>query len=279
MPAEKKSILCPNCRKLISADEPNCPYCGLARPGLLNMAGIIRKIFALNPILTIIYVNIFFYVVSLLLNPTGIFSGGGFLSFLSPSGQSLLLLGATGTFPVFGFNRYWSLVSASFLHGGIIHLAFNMMALYQLGPFVLHVFGFHRFFSIYILTGIAGFAVSLIFGVDFTIGASASICGLIGAIVYYGKNRGGEFGQAIYKQALGWIVGLIIFGLIFKGINNWAHGGGVISGILLAMLMGYNEKRDETAKQKLLAYVCILVTLGVLIWALLSSVFYTLSRL
>jgi rhomboid protease GluP len=279
MPAEKKSILCPNCRKLISADEPNCPYCGLARPGLLNMAGIIRKIFAFNPILTIIYVNIFFYVVSLLLNPTGIFSGGGFLSFLSPSGQSLLLLGATGTFPVFGFNRYWSLVSASFLHGGIIHLAFNMMALYQLGPFVLHVFGFHRFFSIYILTGIAGFAVSLIFGVDFTIGASASICGLIGAIVYYGKNRGGEFGQAIYKQALGWIVGLIIFGLIFKSINNWAHGGGVISGILLAMLMGYNEKRDETAKQKLLAYVCILVTLGVLIWALLSSVFYTLSRL
>jgi len=279
MPAEKKSILCPNCRKLISADEPNCPYCGLARPDLLNMAGIIRKIFALNPILTIIYVNIFFYVVSLLLNPTGIFSGGGFLSFLSPSGQSLLLLGATGTFPVFGFNRYWSLVSASFLHGGIIHLAFNMMALYQLGPFVLHVFGFHRFFSIYILTGIAGFAVSLIFGVNFTIGASASICGLIGAIVYYGKNRGGEFGQAIYKQALGWIIGLIIFGLIFKGINNWAHGGGVISGILLAMLMGYNEKRDETAKQKLLAYVCILVTLGVLIWALLSSVFYTLSRL
>jgi len=279
MPAEKKSILCPNCRKLISADEPNCPYCGLARPDLLNMAGIIRKIFALNPILTIIYVNIFFYVVSLLLNPTGIFSGGGFLSFLSPSGQSLLLLGATGTFPVFGFNRYWSLVSASFLHGGIIHLAFNMMALYQLGPFVLHVFGFHRFFSIYILTGIAGFAVSLIFGVDFTIGASASICGLIGAIVYYGKNRGGEFGQAIYKQALGWIIGLIIFGLIFKSINNWAHGGGVISGILLAMLMGYNEKRDETAKQKLLAYVCILVTLGVLIWALLSSVFYTLSRL
>lgn len=279
MPAEKKSILCPNCRKLISADEPNCPYCGLARPDLLNMAGIIRKIFALNPILTIIYVNIFFYVVSLLLNPTGIFSGGGFLSFLSPSGQSLFLLGATGTFPVFGFNRYWSLVSASFLHGGIIHLAFNMMALYQLGPFVLHVFGFHRFFSIYILTGIAGFAVSLIFGVNFTIGASASICGLIGAIVYYGKNRGGEFGQAIYKQALGWIVGLIIFGLIFKGINNWAHGGGVISGILLAMLMGYNEKRDETAKQKLLAYVCILVTLGVLIWALLSSVFYTLSRL
>jgi len=279
MPAEKKSILCPNCRKLISADEPNCPYCGLARPDLLNMAVIIRKIFALNPILTIIYVNIFFYVVSLLLNPTGIFSGGGFLSFLSPSGQSLFLLGATGTFPVFGFNRYWSLVSASFLHGGIIHLAFNMMALYQLGPFVLHVFGFHRFFSIYILTGIAGFAVSLIFGVNFTIGASASICGLIGAIVYYGKNRGGEFGQAIYKQALGWIIGLIIFGLIFKGINNWAHGGGVISGILLAMLMGYNEKRDETAKQKLLAYVCILVTLGVLIWALLSSVFYTLSRL
>lgn len=279
MPQERKSILCPNCRKLISADEPKCPYCGLARPGLHNMAGIVRKIFAFNPILTIIYANIAFYVVALLLNPSAIFSGGGLFSFLSPSNQSLFLLGATGTDPVFVYGRYQSLISASFLHGGILHLGFNMMALYQLGPFVLRAFGFHRFFVIYILTGIAGFAVSLVFGVDFTIGASASICGLIGAIVYYGKNRGGEFGQAIYKQALGWIVAIIVFGLIVPSINNSAHGGGVLSGIGLAMLMGYTEKKKETANQKLMAYVCIVITLGVLVWSVLSSLLFVLSRL
>jgi len=279
MPSEKKSILCPNCRKLISSDEPSCPYCGLSRPGLHNMFGTIRKIFVFNPILTIIYVNIAFYIVSLVLNPQGIFSGGGFFSFLSPSGQSLLLLGATGTYPVFEIGRYWSLISASFLHGGILHLGFNMMALYQLGPFVLHAFGFHRFFIIYILTGAAGFAVSLLFGVQFTIGASASICGLIGSIVYFGKSRGGEFGQAIYKQALGWIVFILIFGFIVPGINNWAHGGGVLAGAGLALLLGYNERKMETARQKLLAYTCILTTAGILIWSLASSLFFVLSRL
>src|SRR5208283_1260075 len=243
MSSKRKSILCPNCHKLISSDEPSCPYCGLLRPGLHNTAGIIRNIFfAFNPVMTIIYINIAFYILALFLNPQGILSGGSPFNFLSPSGQSLFLLGATGTVPVFEFHRFWTLISASFLHGGILHIAFNMMALYQLGPFVLQIFGFHRFVIIYILSGIAGFAASLLFGVSFTIGASASICGLIGAILYYGKSRGGYFGQAIYKQAVGWVIGLLVFGIIISGINNWAHGGGLLSGILFAFLMGYNEK-------------------------------------
>ena len=70
MSSERKSILCPNCRKLISMDEPACPYCGLIRPGLHNTAGIIRKIFlGSDPVRTIIYINIAFYVLSLLLDP------------------------------------------------------------------------------------------------------------------------------------------------------------------------------------------------------------------
>src|SRR4030065_1853872 len=131
--SERKSILCPNCRKLISADEPSCPYCGLLRPGLHNTAGIIRNIiFAFHPVMTIIYINIAFYILAFLLDPKGIFSGGGLFTFLSPSSESLFLLGATGTIPVFEFHRFWTLISASFLHGGILHITFNMMALYQL---------------------------------------------------------------------------------------------------------------------------------------------------
>ena len=68
MSSGRKSILCPNCRKLISVDEPVCPYCGLIRPGLHNTAGIIRKIFlGSDPVRTIIYVNIALYVLSLIL--------------------------------------------------------------------------------------------------------------------------------------------------------------------------------------------------------------------
>ena len=269
MSSGRKSILCPNCRKLISRDEPACPYCGLIRPGLHNTAGIIRKIFlGSDPVRTIIYVNIALYVLSLILG--GVSTEGSF-NFLSPSSQSLFLLGASGTIPVIGAHRYWTLISASFLHGGILHIAFNMMALYQLGPFVLREFGFHRFINLYIITGICGFAVSVLFGVPFTIGASASICGLIGAIIYFGKSRGDHYGEIIYKEAMGWVVGLIVFGLIFSGINNWAHGGGILSGIGLAFLMGYNDNKQESAWIKLLAYACILITVLVLIWAVANS--------
>lgn len=89
--SERKSILCPNCRKLISRDEPACPYCGLVRPGLHNTAGTVRKIFfGANPVMAIIYINIVLYVFSLLLDPQGIFGGSAF-NLLSPSSQSLFL--------------------------------------------------------------------------------------------------------------------------------------------------------------------------------------------
>jgi rhomboid protease GluP len=278
MMSERKSILCPNCRKLISSDEPVCPYCGLARPGMHNIAGSLRKLmFAVDPVRLIIYINVVLFILALLLQPGEILSGGGLFNFLSPSNNSLFLLGATGTIPVFQFHRYWTLISASFLHGNILHIAFNMMALAQLGPFVLREFGLYRFINIYILSGIAGFLVSLLFNVPFTIGASASLCGCIGAILYYGKNRGGDYGQAIYKQAMGWVVGLIIFGILINGVNNWAHGGGLLAGILLAFLLGYTDKKRETAGHKLLAYACILITAAVLLWAIAYSLVYLLA--
>lgn len=270
---ERKSILCPNCRKLISLDEPECPYCGLSRPGLHHRAGSVRKIFfGVDPVTAIIYINIAFYLLSVLLDPRGLSGGGGPFSFLSPSQQSLFSLGATGTIPVWSAHRYWTLISASFLHGGILHIGFNMLAFYQLGPFILREFGFHRFINLYVLTGTAGFAVSVFFGVPFTLGASASVCGLIGAILYYGKSRGDYYGEAIYKQAMGWVIGLIIFGLIFSGINNWAHGGGLLSGVFLGYLMKYNDIRPESAWMKSLAYACIVITAAVLCWAVISSI-------
>ena len=280
MSTERKSILCPNCRKLISSDEPVCPYCGLNRPGMHNAVGFIRSLFFnFDPVKTIIYTNIVFYIFALLLNPGSMLSGrGGIFDLLSPSMNSLFNLGATGTMPVFQYHRFWSLISASFLHGSILHIIFNMMALAQLGPFVLREFGASRFLNIYILAGVGGYLASLIFGVRFTIGASASICGLIGAIIYYGKSRGGYYGEAIYKQAIGWVMGLAVFGILISSINNWAHGGGILSGILVAFLLGYNDKKPESAGHKHLATVCLLITAGVLIWRLVYALLFLLLR-
>jgi rhomboid protease GluP len=270
-------MLCPSCRKLISSDEPACPYCGLSKPGsrLKNLFFNRFSAASIDVVKIVIYVNITFFVLSILLNPSGLGLSANPLNFLSPSDKSLFLLGATGTMPINFYGRWWTLVSASFLHGGILHIFFNMAALGQLGPFVLREFGFNRFFIIYSVTGVAGFFMSYLAGIPFTIGASASICGLIGAILYYGKSRGGSYGEVIYRQAMGWVVGLVLFGLLVPGINNWAHGGGLASGVLFAFLTGYHEKKGETLLHQVLATGCIGLTTVILLWAILQAVYYS----
>jgi rhomboid protease GluP len=226
-----------------------------------------------NIVQLIIYTNVAFYLLSLLIYPSGAGVTMNPLMLLSPSEGSLFLLGATGSLPVIHFHRWWTLITASYLHGGLLHIFFNMMALHQLGPFIVSEFGVHRFVIIYSVTGAAGFFLSLVAGISFTIGASASICGLIGAILYYAKSRGDFYGDAIYRQAMGWVVGLVLFGLLIPGINNWAHGGGLLAGIATAFLVGYEDRRREGQLHRLLGNFFIFCTAGLLIYAAGSSLY------
>jgi len=272
-PRERSSLLCPNCRKLISADEPVCPYCGLSKPGARNFFYGGLNNLSLDITKIIIYLNGGFFILSLLLSARNITLSANPFTLLSPSQEGLFVLGATGTIPIAGFGRWWTLISASFLHGSLMHIFFNMIALVQLGPFVVQEYGLNRFVIIYTISGITGFLLSFFAGVPFTIGASACICGLIGAIIYYGKSRGGFYGEAIYKQALGWVFGLVVYGLLFPGINNWAHGGGVASGILFAWWLGYLEERRETILHTALAQICIVITSLVLLYVVLQTAY------
>ena len=199
------------------------------------------------------------------------------LTFLSPSDTSLFLLGATGTVPIDRYHRLWTLISASYLHGGILHIFFNMAALGQLASVVDREFGVYRMFVIYTVSGIIGFLISYLAGVALTIGASASVCGLVGAALYYGKSRGGIYGRNLYRQISIWIVFLFVFGLIVPGINNWGHGGGILAGIIFGYLLGYQEKKRENIIHKILAGVCAVVTLAVLIWAIGTALYYSLT--
>jgi len=216
---------------------------------------------------SIITVNVLYFALSLMLSDG---SGG----FLSPGQASLMLLGATGSYPIDHFGRYWTLISANYLHGGILHIIFNLMALRQIAPWAANEYGSSRTFSIYTLGGVCGYVVSYLAGVPFTIGASAAICSLIGALLYYGKSRGGAYGNSVYREVSGWVISLFIFGLIFPGINNWGHGGGIIGGIFIGALLGYNERRRENHFDQALALVCGLVTIGVLGWAVFGAVMY-----
>lgn len=221
----------------------------------------------------IIAANVVFYLLSLLLSTrTGL--GGGLFGFLSPDQNSLLLLGATGTVPVFEMGRPWTLISANYLHGGLLHILFNMMALRQIGPWVSVEFGTSRMFIIYTMSGVAGYLASCFAGVPFTIGASASVCGLIGALFYFGKSRGGNYGAAVSREVSGWLISLVVFGLIMPGINNWGHGGGIAGGILAAKLLGYSEQSRETAGHHFIAFVCLSATILILAWATFLTLAY-----
>jgi len=256
-------------------DEPVCPHCGLKNPGAAWKTALWGRIGTFDLVRGLIYTNVVFYILSLLMNPSSMGISINPLQLLSPSETSLFILGATGTWPIMHFGRWWTLVTASFLHGGIMHIIFNMMALSQLGPFVLAEFGFYRFFVIYILSGVVGFYLSCLAGIPLTIGASAGICGLIGAILYFGKSRGGFYGENIFRQAMGWVVGLVLFGIILPGINNWAHIGGLLAGIAVGFLLGYEERRKETGFHRLVGGLCLLGTIGLLFLDILQA-FYTL---
>jgi rhomboid protease GluP len=272
----KRPILCPRCHQIVGGNDTECPHCGLQNPGAWWRRTIVTGI-ASDPaqaLKALIYTNIAMFALTLFLTPRGLSLSMNPFYFLTPDLRGLLLMGATGLIPIDQFGRWWTLLSANYLHGGLLHIVFNMLAVQQLWPIATREFGLPRAFIIYTVGGVIGFFISYLAKVTITIGASAAVCGLMGAALYYGKSRGGLYGQIIYKQIGGWVIGLIIFGIIIPGINNWGHAGGILTGIGLGYLLGYEERTEETGFHRLLASVLALATAAVLIYAVGQALFY-----
>lgn len=187
---------------------------------------------------------------------------------LTPGTDALEFLGGTGRAVIARYGNWWSLITANWLHGGILHLLFNMLALRTLVPLIVSEFGTFRMFTIYTLAGICGFYFSIVGNVYLTIGASSGICGLIGAAFYFGRSRGGPWGALVYRQTTGWVISLALFGFFIPNINNWSHAGGLIGGIILGWIFSYNDKRKENLADIGLS-VCLA---GITAWLLLLSV-------
>jgi rhomboid protease GluP len=246
-PRKHGTTLCPSCGRLVSINADRCMHCGRWRPGLWGWGPVLQNLLGDVGVISLVTaLMIGLYVLSLLLDPRAIFRSGGFLNFLSPSMQSLYKLGMTGTLAM-SQGRWWTLFTAIYLHGGILHILFNVLWIRQIGPVVENVYGASRFVVIFTFAGVFGFLVSNFLGVPFTIGASGSIFGLFGALVYYGRTRGGTFGTAVYRQVGQWALVLFLFGFMFPGINNWAHAGGFVGGYLAGRLLGFLESKRESS--------------------------------
>jgi rhomboid protease GluP len=139
--------------------------------------------------------------------------------------------------------RLETLVTSCFLHGSILHLAFNLLVLWQVGPFLERAVGRARFLPLYLGSGIAGSAFSAIagrlFGASLSIGASGAICGLIGAMLVLGARTQGWRGP-LTRQMAGWLAFLFVLGLAknLQGgmvqVDNAAHIGGALGGVIIA---------------------------------------------
>ncbi len=277
-PKKRNSILCPNCRKLISRDVGHCPFCRISRPGSWLKNNPLFTAFADDHkiIDIIIYTNVVMFLISLLLTRHGPNISFNPFDLLSPGNQSLFVLGSTGSLPIFRMHRWWSLLAANYLHGSLLHILFNMIALRQIGPMVIQLYGSWRMLVIYTLGGVLGFFVSSLAGVSLTIGASAAVCALIGAVLYYGKTRGGIYGSELFKQVGIWAISIFAFGLLVPGINNWGHGGGMAAGALLGYLLGYKDRHRANILIKFSALFCALLTALILGWSAISGTLYFL---
>ena len=252
------AILCPRCHKIVSSEAETCPHCGQRKPGLWGATATMRKLgLQLNfPHLITVFCGVL-YLLALLLDPSAIFQMQDLMQILSPSLEASIKLGVTGTRPV-TYGWWWTLITAIYLHGGLLHIFFNMMWVRQLGPVVEELFGPFRLFAIFTIAGITGFIASTFAGHAFTLGASGSIFGLLAAAIAYGRRAGS---QLFTRQFLQWAVLLFIMGFIMPGVDNWAHGGGFIGGYAAAYIFSRSSEREGLGAY-LIGGLCLLATIG-----------------
>ena len=160
----------------------------------------------------------------------------------STNSQTLLKYGANLDVLVKN-GEYYRLFTCIFLHIGIMHLLCNMYSLYIIGREVENLFGKIKYIIIFILSGIFGSIMSLAFTHNtISAGASGAIFGLLGALLYFGMHYRTYLGEAIKRSIIPIIVVNLIIGFFAEGIDLAAHIGGLVGGILLAMMVGVPDK-------------------------------------
>ncbi len=157
----------------------------------------------------------------------------------SESSRVLIQLGAN-VGPLVTTGDYWRLFTANFLHIGLLHLAFNLYALYIVGTEVEMFYGPWRFLAIYLLTGLSGAIASYAFTYGLSAGASTAIFGLIGTLfAFFTRNRAvfGELSRTRLSNLIIVIVINVFYGLSVSAIDNWGHAGGFVGGFILGWLL------------------------------------------
>lgn len=190
----------------------------------------------------------------------------------------LLRLGASFG-PYTRRGEYWRLVMPMFLHIGLLHLAINNYSLYILGRLLEPVYGYGRFAFLYVVTGIGSAYLSMSMTNNVSAGASGAIFGIAGVMLVAGYlHRGSiprQWGRAFGKGMLPVILfNLALGGALHQWVDNWAHLGGLVSGVLLALIIPPPRREYvpgqpmEEPSQAMAAIPIILVAVAIVATAL-----------
>lgn len=153
-------------------------------------------------------------------------------------------------------GQLYRLVSSCFLHADIIHIFFNMYALYVLGSQVESFFGRFKFLCIYIFSMITASLLSILLNINgVSIGASGAIFGLLGALLYFGYNFRVYLGNTLVRQIVPIIVINLLFGFMVSSIDNFAHIGGLVGGTLISMGLGIKSREGNRVNGLVLSFM------------------------
>lgn len=158
-------------------------------------------------------------------------------------------------------GEWWRLVTAAFLHGSFLHIAFNMYVLFAIGPTLERILGHGRYLTLYVLAALGGGVASYVFSDIRTVsvGASGAIFGLMGALVVAGRRLRYDITQVLVLLGIN-----VVIGFFSPGVDWRAHLGGLVTGAVVAAIMVFPARRHRTAVQVsgLLAVVFVLAALA-----------------
>ena len=151
-----------------------------------------------------------------------------------------------------GFNirngEYYRLITGIFLHGGLWHLVVNCYSLYAIGSQIENFLGKWKYTIIYLFSGLVGSLISMSFNDTASVGASGAIFGLMGALLYFGYYYRVYLGNVVKSQILPLIVLNLVMGFLTPGVDNFAHIGGLVGGIIITMALGIKDKSSTFEK-------------------------------
>jgi rhomboid protease GluP len=253
---EKRPQLCPACGALVGIHANRCHECGTSlRFSLAAWSKGLSEFFGGHAPVTavVLIVNVLMFGVSIL---GTIHSGESFGLFSGVGNVELYRLGEN--LPYFtppytnGIAPWWRLILGTFLHGGLLHIGFNMMVFMDIAPVVEELYGSARFLFLYVSCGIGGSLLSCVFGSHPSVGASGAIMGIIGLLIAVTTRRGGANIQAMRSRLISWVVSIFAVGFLVRGIDNWGHLGGLATGFLLGRV--FADRQPAPGPERSRAY-------------------------